>query len=195
MKNLGIVFILALSLGLAACDFQGGVEQGRCVAYDAQANTVTLVVDTTLDQHNPHYSGKVDTFKLPTNPLDMGPAPQAGGCLMIELDKNQLMYYDPATKTVKELPVEYTNIEKDVSEKSPKLKDKKFPIIDKEKDTVTVYSPRMQALVTFKVPAEALEQAPYIFEIGDEVRIAFRKDMPGQAIRFMNVSKTSIFTR
>ena len=195
MKNLLTVLVLALSLALAACDFDGGVEQGRCVAYDAQANTVTLVVDTTLDQHDPHYSGKVDTFKLPTNPLDMGPAPVPGGCLMLETDKNQILYYDPATKSVKEMPVEFTNIEKGVSAKSPKLKDKKFPIIDKEKDLVTVYSPLKEALVTFKVPADALSMAPYVFEIGDEVRIAFRKDMPGQAIRFMNVSKTSIFTR
>lgn len=195
MKNLLTVLVLALSLALGACDFDGGVEQGRCVAYDAQANTVTLVVDTTLDQHNPHYSGKVDTFKLPTNPLDMGPAPVAGGCLMVETDKNQLLYYDPETKSVKEMPVEYTNIEKNVNAKSPKLKDKKFPIIDKKDSTVTLYSPRLEELVTFKVPESSLAMAPFIFEIGDEVRIAFRKDMPGQAIRFMNVSKTSIFTR
>lgn len=195
MKNLLITLLLALSLGLVACDFNGGVEQGRCVAYDPDNKTVTLVVDTTLDQHNPHYSGKVDTFKLPENPLDMGPAPVAGGLLMLEIDKKMILYYDRDTKSLKELPVESFDVEKGVGEKSPKLKGKTFPIINQAERTITVYSPRLEALVTFKVPEADMSLPQYTWEQGDEVRIAFRNDMPGQAIRFMNVSKTSIFTR
>lgn len=195
MKNLLITLILALSLGLAACDFNGGVEQGRCVAYDPDNNSVTLVVDTTLDQHNPHYSGKVDTFKLPTNPLDMGPAPVPGGLLMLEIDKKMVLYYDRETKSLKELPVESFDVEKGINEKHPKLKGKTFPIVNKEDHTITVYSPRLEALVTFKVPEADLALPLYTWELGDEVRIAYRNDKPGQAIRFMNVSKTSIFTR
>lgn len=195
MKNSLTVLAMALSMLLAACDFNGGVEQGRCVEFNRDANTVTMVVDTTLDQHNPHYSGKVDTFKLPTNPLDMGPEPEAGGCLMIEPEKNQLVYYDASSKSIRELPIEVVHIARDVDEKSREVRDKKFPVIDREKRTVTLYSPRLQELITFRVAEDDLKMAPYIFTLGNEVRIAFRKDMPGQAIRFMNVSKTSIFTR
>lgn len=195
MKNMLITMLLALSLSLAACDFNGGVEQGRCVAYDPDNKTVTLVVDTTLDQQNPHYSGKVDTFKLPENPLDMGPAPVAGGLLMLEIDKKMVLYYDRETKSLKELPVESFTVEEGVNARDPRLKGKTFPLINKEARTITVYSPRLEALVTFKVSEADLALPVYDWELGDEVRIAFRKDQPGQAIRFMNVSKTSIFTR
>lgn len=194
-RSLGLVFVLTLSLFMTACDFNGGVEQGRCVAFNPEAKTVTMVVDTTLDPKDPHYSGGVHTYKLPVNDMDMGPAPKPGGCLMLEIDKNMLLYYDPETSSVKEMPVEYINVEKGVGPKSPKLKGMTFPVIDKEKRDITVYSPRMEALVTFRVPENAINMPPYTWEIGDEVRIAFRKDDKNQAIRLMNVSKTSIFTR
>lgn len=195
MRNPVLLFVLSLALCLAACDFNGGVEQGRCVGYDPDKKTVTLVVDTTLDQHNPHYNGGVHTFKLPENPLDMGPSPIAGGLLMIQPDKNMVLYFARDSNSVKEMPIEVVAEEKGVVEKDARIKGKTFPVIDKEKGTVTVYSPRLEELVTFKVPDDAINLPAYTWEYGDEVRIAVRKDQPGQAIRFMNVSKTSIFTR
>lgn len=194
-KNLLLALVLVLSYALAACDFNGGVEQGRCVAFDANAKTLTLVEDTALDQHNPHYSGKVFTFKLPTDPKDMGPAPEVGGLLQLEFDKNMVLYYDPATKNIKECPVEFVEREKGINGKHPKLKGKTFPIIDKEQRTITVYSPRLEELVTFKVSPEELAMPVFTWQLGDEVRVAYRNDNKEQAIRVMNVSKTSIFTR
>lgn len=196
MKMIKTLSGLVLALALCACDFDGGTEQGRCVAYDAEKGTVKMVVDTTLDQLNPHYSGKIDTFQLPTDPRDMGPAPVDGGRLMLEIDKNMVLYYDPADNKIKEMPGTYVDVEKNINAKHPKLNGKTFPIIDKEKGTVTMYSPRLQALVTFK-PADpaALDLPVYTWRAGDEVRIAFRKDKPNVAIRFMNVTKTSIFSR
>lgn len=195
MKNPLIITLLALSLGLAACDFNGGTEQGRCVAFDEANKTVTMVVDSNVDQLNPSYSGKVDTFTLPENPLDVGPLPVPGGLLMVEIDKNKIMTYDPETKSIRELPVEFVKQEKDITPKSPQMKGKTFPLIDKANSTVTVYVPRLESLVTFKVDQAELAMPAYTWELGDEVRIAFRKDKPGQAIRYMNVSKTNIFTR
>ncbi len=197
MKNRGILatLVMALSFALAACDFDGGVEQGRCVAFDPDAKTVTIVVDTTLDQHNPHYSGKVDTFKLPLEQRDMGPAPLPGGLLMVEPEKNMILYYDQATKSIKEMPVEFTNVEKGVHFKDAKIKGKKFPVIDRAANTITVYSPRLEELITFKVTPEEMSQPEYTWTQGDEVRIAFRNEQRAQAIRLMNVSKTNIFTR
>ncbi len=195
MRNYALALVLGLALCLAACDFNGGVEQGRCVGYDPEKKTVTLVVDTTLDQHNPHYNGGVHEFKLPDNPLDMGPAPVAGGLLMVQPDKNMVIYFDRQTNSVKEMPIEMVSEDKGVNAKDARLKGKTFPIIDKEKNTITVYSPRLGELLTFRVSPEAMSLPAYTWELGDEVRIAIRKDQPGQAIRFMNVSKTSIFTR
>lgn len=204
MKFGNLLAILALSLFLGACDFNGGVEQGRCVAFDPDAKTVTLVVDTAIDQQNPHYSGAVDTFKLPLEAMDMGPAPVPGGRLMLEPGNGKkevepgpgkLLYYDPEAKAIKEMAITYTDVEKNINARHPKLKGKDFPIIDKEKRTVTVYSPRLEELVTFEVPEDAISLPDYVWKAGDEVRIAFRKDNRQQAIRLMNVSKTSIFTR
>ena len=66
---LAMAFSVAI---LTGCNFDGGVEQGRCVAYDANAKTLTIVVDVTHDQFNPHYSGGTHTFKLPVESKDMG---------------------------------------------------------------------------------------------------------------------------
>lgn len=191
-----LTFVAALSFALSACEFNGGVEQGRCVSYDAAANTVTLVVDSAIDQHNPHYSGQVDTYKLPTNELDMGPAPVPGGRLMVELDKKQILFYDYATKKAENMPITIISEEKGVSSRSEKLKGKTFPIINKEDKTITIYSRRLEEIITFRPDdPNAFDLPAETWKAGDEVRIAFRKDMPGQAIRFMNVSKTNIFTR
>lgn len=200
MGKIHFSMILAFSLALAACNFYGGVKQGRCVAYDAAKKTVTMVIDTTLDQHDPHYSGEVDTFTLPDNPLDMGPAPTAGGLLMIEPEQNKILYYDPDSRSIKEMAVEFVKVEKGIRSDDKRVKPPKdgaapYPKVDKEQGTVTVYSPRLEEIVTFKVPQKELDLPMYTWEQGNEVRIAYRKDKPGMAIRFMNVSKTSIFTR
>ena len=187
--------IVAFSLALTACDFNGGVDQGRCVAFNADAKTVTLVVDTSLDQHNPHYSGEIVTFKLPLEAIDMGPVPVPGGRLQIEQDKNQILIFDPATKSIRQVPAEFTEVVKKVSSKDPRVQGKKFPTINKENKTITVYSRRLQELVTFKVPDEFFALPADTWNAGDEVRIAFRKDNKDQAIRLMNVTKTNIFAR
>ena len=44
IRSLLLTLVLALSFALAACDFDGGVEQGRCVAFDPAAKTLTIVV-------------------------------------------------------------------------------------------------------------------------------------------------------
>ena len=84
IRNLMLMLAMAFSVALlTGCNFDGGVEQGRCVAFDATAKTLTIVVDVTHDQFNPHYSGGTHTFKLPAESKDMGPTPSVGGRLMI----------------------------------------------------------------------------------------------------------------
>lgn len=192
IRNLFVTLVVALSLGMLGCDFNGGVEQGRCVGYDADGRTMTLVEDTSLDQHNPHYSGKVFTFKLPADPKEMGPVPEVGGLVQVEPDKNQVLVYNQETKSLQELPVQMELI-KDVGPKDDRLKGKTFPVIDRAQQTITVYSPRLEALITFKVSDAELAMPEYTWQLGDEVRVAYRNDNKAQAIRIMNVSKTSIF--
>lgn len=187
---------LALSFALlTACDFDGGVEQGRCVAFDPAAKTLTIVVDVNHDQFNPDYSGGVHTFKLPPEARDMGPAPEVGGRLMINLEKSELVIYDPASKSVKAVHVDFTDVEKNIKSSHPKVAGKAFPIIDKEQGTITVYSARLNALATFKAPPALLDLPAYVWTAGNEMRIAYRNSDKGQAIRIMNVTKTNIFKK
>ncbi|QCC85151.1 DUF4881 domain-containing protein [Desulfovibrio desulfuricans] len=196
IRNLMLMLAMAFSVAmLTGCNFDGGVEQGRCVAYDANAQTLTIVVDVTHDQFNPHYSGGTHTFKLPVESKDMGPVPAVGGRLMIDTAKNTVLVYDQKTSSVREVSVQFTDVEKNVGSDHPKVKGKTFPVIDKEQQTVTVYSGRQKSLLTFKIPADAQDLPAYVWTAGDEMRIAFRNAEKTQAIRVMNVTKTNIFKK
>lgn len=196
IRNLVLTLVMAGSLALlAGCNFDGGVEQGRCVAFDPAAKTMTIVVDVTHDQFNPHYSGGVHVFKLPAEAKDMGPVPVVGGRLMVDVPKNSVLIYDKKTNSVHDLAVQFTDVEKNVGADHPKVKGKTFPLVDKEQQTVTVYSRRQKALITFKIPAEALDYPPYVWTAGDEMRVAFRNAQKTQSIRIMNVTKTNIFKK
>jgi hypothetical protein len=72
-------------------------------------------------------------------------------------------------------------------------KAKKFPVVDKAKSEVTIYSGRQKMLCTFKVPSEEILLAEASWDAGDEVRIYYKEE--GKAIRFMNISKTDIFKK
>ena len=69
MRNVILTLVLALSLGLTACEF-GQVEQGRCVAFNPETKTLLVVLDVNHDQRNPHYSGGVHEYTLPADPSD-----------------------------------------------------------------------------------------------------------------------------
>lgn len=195
IRSLLLIMVLGLTTFLAACNFEGGVEQGRCVAFNPEAKTMTIVVDVTHDQFNPHYSGGAHTYKLPAAPGEMGPAPVVGGRLMIDLTKNTVLIYDNDAKTVREIPVQFVDVEKNIQPKHPKVAGKTFPVVDKEQQTVTVYSSRLSALITFKVPASEIDLPVYAWTAGNEMRVAFRTSDKDQAIRIMNVSKTNIFSK
>ena len=195
IRSLLLILVLGLTTFLAACNFEGGVEQGRCVAFNPEAKTITIVVDVTHDQFNPHYSGGTHTYKLPAAPGEMGPAPVVGGRLMIDMAKNTVLIYDVNAKAVREIPVQFVDVEKNIQPKHPKVAGKTFPVVDKEQQTVTVYSSRLSALITFKVPASEIDLPVYAWTAGNEMRIAFRTSAKDQAIRIMNVSKTNIFSK
>ncbi len=91
--------------------------------------------------------------------------------------------------------ITYTLIDQkeNVAKDSPLVAGKKFPLVDKEKKAITVYSGRQKLLVTFSVPEEYLALPDNTWEAGDEVRIYYKE--PGKAARFMNITKTDIFKK
>ena len=187
-----LTLVMGLSFGLAGCNF-GDVDQGRTVAFDKKAWTVTMVQDVKHDQLNPEYSGAVLTYKLPADPAEMGPEPVPGGRLKLDVDKKEIVIFNPETKKIQTLPIEVLDVQKGLGREHPLVKGKTFPMIDKEKGTITEYSARQKLLATFKVPAGMENLPPVTWEAGNEIRLYFKK--PGESLRFMNISKTNIYKR
>lgn len=192
IRFLMLLLLGAMCFGLAACDF-GEVDQGRCVAYDQANKTFTMVLDVKHDPANPEYSGGVMTYKMPADPKEIGPEPKAGGRVHFDVQKKIVaLYIDGKVQTVN---VEFTDVQNNISPKNPKVAGHKFPVIDKDKGTVTEYSKRLQSLLTFKVPAEMISLPDSVWEAGDECRIYYKPNAKHQALRFMNVTQTNIFKK
>jgi hypothetical protein len=195
MKNriLMTALLAALSFALTACNYDGAVEQGRAVAYEP-GKDVTLVLDTSKVRNKPLYNGKAATYKLPVDSIDMGPEPTCGGLLAVNPEKKTVSVYDAAAKSAKELSVDFTDVQKDIGARHPLVAGKTFPVVDKEKQTVTVYAPALRSLVTFN-PGAAISMSADTWKFGDEARVAFRNAEKTQSLRFMNITKTNIFRR
>lgn len=192
IRYLLLSLVVAFSFALAGCEF-GTVDQGRTVAYDKNAGTITIIQDVKHDQLNPEYSGEAVTYKIPTDPAEMGPEPVAGGRLKLDVDKKEVVIFNPQTKAIQTVSVEILDVHKGVSRDNDLVRGKTFPVIDKAKGTITEYSGRQRLLATFKVPANMLDIPPVTWEAGHEVRIYFKQ--PGVSLRLMNITRTNIFGR
>lgn len=198
-KKLSILTLLAvLPLVLVlGCGDLGKVDQGRVIAYDESKGTVTIIRDVRDWAHDavtPKYTHLPPIiYSLPKDPAEMGPEPRPGERMKLDTKTREIIIFDLATQKFKTIP--YTPIDqKDkVGKSDPLVKDKKFPIIDKAKKTITLYSPRQGILTTFSLPDEYLEMPPNTWEAGDEVRIYYKEE--GKALRFMNITRTDIFKK
>jgi hypothetical protein len=189
---LTLLVILPLVL-VGGCGEQGKVDQGRVIAFDKAKETVTFINDVKHDTANPDYSGAPVTFALPKDPAERGSDPKAGLRMKLDTKTKEIVIYDPPTKTFKKITFTLIDMKEGVAKNSPLVVDKKFPLVDKEKKAITVYSGRQKLLVTFSVPEEYLALPDNTWEAGDEVRIYYKE--PGKAARFMNISKTDIFKK
>ncbi len=183
----------ALVLGGFGCGEQGKVEQGRVIGFDKAKETVTFIVDTKHDTANPDYSGAPLTFALPKDPMERGEDPKAGMRMKLDTKTREIIIYDPASQSMKKITYTLIDQKENVAKDSPLVAGKKFPLVDKEKKAITVYSGRQKLLVTFSVPEEYLGLPDNTWEAGDEVRIYYKE--PGKAARFMNITKTDIFKK
>ena len=195
---ISILLIVPLAL-IAGCEY-GKVDQGRVIKLDRDKGTVTLIRDLRNDSQNPDYSHlPALTYALPKDPHEMGPEPKAGLRMKLDTKKNQIVIYDPAGQNFKTLS--YTLIDqKEGVEKTdplvfdvPTNKAKKFPAVDKDKKTITIYSGRQKIVTTFSLPEEYFNLPESTWDAGDEVRIYYKEE--GKSLRFMNVSKTDIYKK
>jgi Domain of unknown function (DUF4881) len=188
--TLAAILPLALLLG---CGEQGKVDQGRVIAFDKNKATVTLISDIKHDAANPDYSGAPVTFQLPKEEKERGADPKAGMRMKLDTKTKEIVIYDPDSKSMKKISYTLIDQKENVGKTSPLVVDKKFPLVDKDKKAITVYSGRQKLLVTFSVPEEYLALPNSTWEAGDEVRIYYKE--PGKAARFMNISRTDIFKK
>ena len=182
------------------CGELGKVDQGRVIRFDKNKRTVTLIRDKNADSQNPDYSYLPPmTYTLPDDPQEMGPDPKAGLRMKLDIPNKQIVIFDTATQQFKTLQYTLVDQKEKINKENPlvydkdKDKPKAFPVIDREKKTITLYSKRQQTLITFSLPEDYLSLPDYTWDSGDEVRIYYKEE--GKARRFMNVTKTDIFKK
>lgn len=203
MKKLwSLLIVSAMSFMLAACGSYGEVEQGRVVDFNKDTMVVTFIKDTTTDDLHPHHDALPPLImKMPTDPSEIGPWPEVGLRMTLDLEQNVIVMYNPRTESFDKLPFEvvsrHDNV--DIRKKHPLVYDattdtvRKFPVVNNEERTVTVYSARQKVLTTIRLSAEDfnLYEEPD-WAAGDEVRVYFHVDEKDQIRRFMNLTKTDV---
>lgn len=196
-----LTFLAVLSFALVTgCGELGMVDQGRVIEYDKEKRLVTLIQDKKADPGKPDYNTlPPHTYTLPTDPMEMGPEPTAGYRMKMDTEKNQITIFDPVTQGFKTIDYKIIEQKEKVEPRDPLVFDraadkaKKFPVVDREKKTITVYSKRLKILTTFTLPDEYFALPDKTWAAGDEVRIYYKE--PGKALRFMNITKTDIFKK
>ena len=190
-KSLVTIATVAALWFATGCANPGKVEQGRAIAFDKQNGVVTLILDSAPKSDQPRYDVLPPVVvKLPVDPNETGPAPEAGKLLLFDTKQRMVVFFDAASATIKTvfyLPVDEQN---GVSRNDPQVANKKFPAVDRQKKTVTIYSRRKKVLLTFAVPDEYLALPDDTWKSGDEIRYYYKQ--PSQALRLMNVSKTDL---
>jgi hypothetical protein len=194
-KGFWLCLVVALPLVfLFGCAEEGKVDQGRVIAFDKDKKVVTIIRDKKMDTLNPDYSFLPPlVYSLPSDPAETGPEPKAGGRMKLDASKNQITIFDSKAQNFKTIDFKPVEKKEGVERQDPLLEGKKFPLVDKEKKTITIYSGRQKILETISIPAEYFGLPDSTWDAGDEVRIYYKQD--GKAIRFMNISQTDIFKK
>ncbi len=195
MRRMWLNLLLALPvMFILGCGEYGKVDQGRVVAFDKEKKIVTIIRDKKIDTLNPDYSYLPPlTYSLPTDPAETGPEPKAGGRLKLDMEKNDLYIYDPEIQNFVHVPFTVVEKKMNVGRENPLVEGKTFPIVDKEKKTITIYSGRQKMYAVVQVAEEFLKYPTEEWDAGDEVRIYYKED--GKSLRFMNITKTDIFKK
>ena len=191
---------ILLPIFLFGCTEFGTVDQGRAIEFDKEKGLITIIRDVKHDAKNPDYSFLPPvTYLKPVDLQEMGADPKAGYRMKLDTKKKQIVIFDKAAQNFKTIDYISVDEQENIDRRHPLVYDnatekaKKFPVVDKDKKQITIYSPRQKILVTISVPAEYFALPDYTWDSGDEVRIYFKE--PGKALRLMNISKTDIFKK
>jgi len=194
---LGLALLLfLLTLG---CGELGKVDQGRVVEFDKAKGTVTLIREKADSQKSDYSILPPCTYTIPADPEEMGAEPKVGYRMKLDTKKNQIVIFNPASQNLKTIYYTLIDQKDNIAKDNPLVfdkaeeKPKKFPVIDREKKTIAIYSGTQKILITFTVPEEYFALPDKAWDAGDEVRIYYKEE--GKARRLMNVSKIDIFKK
>jgi hypothetical protein len=200
IKKLSQLLAILSLIGTVGCsekDF-GKVDQGRTISFDKDKKTVTFIRDISADPAKPDYSHLPPvTYQLPSDPAETGPDPKAGLRIRLDTAKSQIVIFDPATQNFKTIPYQLVDQKEKVEKDFPLVFDrdtgqpKKFPVVDRDQKTITLYSSRQKTLTRISVPDEYLVLPDFTWDSGDEVRVYYKEE--GKALRFMNITKADLF--
>ncbi|MBF0303985.1 MAG: DUF4881 domain-containing protein [Desulfamplus sp.] len=193
-RFIGLALAVVVVMVITGCNDEGKVIQGRVIAYDKENKKVTFIEDKSIIKGKPEYTILPPVvFTTPEDKNEMGAHPSVGQRMKLDVDKNTINIFDTATQQFKEIA--YTLIERkdNVSKDSPLVRDKKFPIVDKNAKTIQIFSKRQKILVTFSLPEEYFSLPDETWAAGDEVRIYYKE--PGKALRMMNITTTDLFKK
>ncbi|MEW6615581.1 MAG: DUF4881 domain-containing protein [Thermodesulfobacteriota bacterium] len=202
IKKLSLFTILTVlsSVFIFACGELGKVDQGRVIEFDKEKGTVTIVRDKKANSKNPDYSYLPPViYEIPKDPKEMGQEPKTGKRMKLDTGNSQIVIFDMATQNFKTITYKLVEQKENIGKEDPLVYDraadkpKNFPVIDREKKTITIYSKRQKVLTTLSLPTEYFTLPDNTWDSGDEVRIYYKEE--GKARRFMNVSKTDIFKK
>jgi hypothetical protein len=189
--SLSAAVLIAFLANFGCAEF-GQVNQGQAVHFDRAAGVVTLISDSNYnDPANPRYDTLPPvTVRIPQDPNDMGPEPEAGWLLSLDTEAGKAVVYNPDSRSLRSIEIVPIERQSGVAPNSPLVAGKTFPIVDRQSKSVTVYSRSWRSLVRFTVADEHLNLPEAAWRVGDQVRYYYKS--PDQALRFMNVSKTDL---
>lgn len=174
-----------------ACPALAADVYGRVVAYDKAEKKVTFIEDKLAwsNPKRPDFSVlPAKEVVLPEEPGDM--APKAGGRLRVDYEKKEIIIYNDKSKTIDTFGIELVqrtdNVEPDNPLVSDNGKPKAFPVVDKAKSEITIYSRRQKNVCTIKVPEKYMELDNAVWEDGHNIKISMDGD---KVTGFTNLSK------
>ncbi len=168
MKKFGKILVLStVALGCFASFALAEEIMGRCVAFDQAKNTITVIKDVNNNKANPNFQLPPVTYMLPggAEPVKFGKR------INLDTKENKMKYFDDASNSFK--IIDFTLIEKKeaVEPNDVLVANSKFPVINKEKKTVSIYSKRQKVLTVISVSADAAGLSENIYDSGDDLKL------------------------
>lgn len=160
----------------------GQVEQGRVIEYHKQQRVISVIPD--FDVLPPV------SVRLPSDPAEMGPEPESGCLLHLDMPNRRAVMFDRAQQRLQVVPFTLLGECTNIGPNDARVTQSKLPLIDHSKRTVTIYSLRDRKLLVLIVAEEHLSLPDEMWRFGDVVRYYYKD--PQQALRLMNVSKTDV---